>query len=113
MFEVGTQVYKRSGYEFPGTVVSCFFTLDENERYVVESLRTPGMLHIFSPNQLVAAPMEAHCRCGHTWRDHETLMISHGKTVKLCSGEWGMGDLCGCANLVPEAIVKRQAEVWK
>ena len=49
----GTDVYKRQGYPYPGTVVAAFQTLSGCPRYVVESERAPGMLHIFSGEQLV------------------------------------------------------------
>ena len=45
---VGTKVTKPSGYPYPGTVVAAFQTLSGCPRYVVESERAPGMLHIFS-----------------------------------------------------------------
>jgi len=47
------RVGKVSGYEFPGTVVSVFFTLDGKRRYVVEHAISRGMLHIFSGSQLI------------------------------------------------------------
>ena len=50
---VGTKVTKPYGYPYPGTVVAAFQTLSGCPRYVVESERAPGMLHIFAGEQLV------------------------------------------------------------
>jgi hypothetical protein len=54
-FKVGDKVVKPNGYPFPGEVVASFRTRQGNERYVVESLFSPGMLHIFSATQLEKA----------------------------------------------------------
>jgi hypothetical protein len=51
-FKVGDKVTKPQGYPFPGEVVAAFRTRQGEERYVVESLILPGMLHIFSGTQL-------------------------------------------------------------
>lgn len=51
-YGTGARVYKPEGYPFPGTVVSAFRTLEGHTRYVVESDLAPGMLHIFSGEQL-------------------------------------------------------------
>lgn len=51
-FNVGDQVDKVSGYKFPGTVQSVFWTRDSMLRYVVESQQIPGLLHIFNEAQL-------------------------------------------------------------
>lgn len=50
-FPIGTLVKKREGYDFPGTVVSVFWTTAGKKRYVVEFHSTP-MLHIFSESNL-------------------------------------------------------------
>lgn len=52
VLSVGDHVVKKSGYPFPGTVVSVFTKLDGQTRYVVEADFAPGCLHIFSPSQL-------------------------------------------------------------
>lgn len=51
-FYVGQDVQKKSGYEYPGTVVSIFRTSIRAIRLVVEHQTSRGMLHIFSPDQL-------------------------------------------------------------
>lgn len=50
-FNVGDRVTKHSGYAFPGTVVSAFWTTDIKDRYVVE-MDGYGLLHIFNSEQL-------------------------------------------------------------
>ncbi len=49
----GTFVQKSSGYTFPGVVIARFTTLGGSTRYVVESLTSPGLLHIFNRDQLI------------------------------------------------------------
>jgi hypothetical protein len=49
----GDKVKKTSGYEFDGVVVCRFHTTEGKIRYVVEHLQSPGLLHIFSPEQLI------------------------------------------------------------
>ena len=51
LFE-GEYVNKTSGYQFPGVVVAVFQTSAGKTRYVVENMMFPGMLHIFSGEQL-------------------------------------------------------------
>ena len=53
--EVGQKVKKRSGYEYPGVIVSVFTTRAGAVRYVVEAddPSFAGMLHIFNGEQLV------------------------------------------------------------
>lgn len=53
-FKIGNQVIKVSGYPWPGTVVAVFFTLNGEERVVVECTvpEVAGALHIFNPSQL-------------------------------------------------------------
>lgn len=51
-FAVGDRVCKPNGYPFDSTVVAVFAKLDGQTRLVCESDAIPGMLHIFSPNQL-------------------------------------------------------------
>jgi hypothetical protein len=53
-FMIGDKVRKTSGYQFPGVVVSVFFTRAGAERYVVECTvpECAGMLHIYNGNQL-------------------------------------------------------------
>lgn len=55
LFELGDRVEKRRGYRYPGVVVARFRSLDGCPRYVVEADHEDfrGMLHIFSPEQLV------------------------------------------------------------
>lgn len=48
----GNQVWKPKGYAFEGTVVAAFVTFQGHERYVVESRLSPGLLHIFNPDQI-------------------------------------------------------------
>jgi len=49
----GDKTYKLGGsYQATGTIVAAFITLSGLERYVFEFDTPPGMLHIFSPNQL-------------------------------------------------------------
>jgi len=55
MIAVGTKVIKPKGYPFPGEVRSVFTNKAGDVRYVVESELAPGMLHIFSGNQIEAA----------------------------------------------------------
>lgn len=52
MLEVGDRVYKPKGYPFPGTVVARFTTIDGALRFVVECITLPGLLHIYSLDQL-------------------------------------------------------------
>ncbi|HEX8838172.1 MAG TPA: hypothetical protein VF748_14620 [Candidatus Acidoferrum sp.] len=52
-FALANKVRKRSGYEYPGTVVAVFTTLAGSVRYVVEADPPfSGMLHIFNEDQL-------------------------------------------------------------
>jgi hypothetical protein len=53
-FDVDDKVRKKSGYEFPGVIVSKFEKLDGSIRYVVESTVTEveGILHIYSADDL-------------------------------------------------------------
>jgi hypothetical protein len=53
-FKVGDQVKKRSGYEYPGFIVSVFTNRAGAVRYVVEADHPAfaGMLHIFNGDQL-------------------------------------------------------------
>lgn len=53
-FHLGDRVEKRSGYRWPGIIVSVFFNLQGEVRYVVECT-TPevrGALHIYNAGQL-------------------------------------------------------------
>lgn len=51
----GHRVSKHSGYPFPGEVRSVFWNRAGQRRYVIEATGADyaGMLHIFSPEQLV------------------------------------------------------------
>jgi hypothetical protein len=53
-FKVGDRVKKRSGYEYPGFIVSVFTNRAGAVRYVVEADHSAfsGMLHIFNGDQL-------------------------------------------------------------
>jgi hypothetical protein len=53
-FKVGDRVKKRSGYEYPGIIVSVFTNRAGAVRYVVEADHSAfsGMLHIFNGDQL-------------------------------------------------------------
>ena len=53
-FDVGDFVEKRSGYPWPGVVVSRFHTTEGHARYVVECTvrEVYGALHIYNGNQL-------------------------------------------------------------
>ena len=51
-YKVGDLVNKAKGYEFPGTVVSTFYTTTNQVRYVVE-MDNFHLLHIFNESQLV------------------------------------------------------------
>jgi hypothetical protein len=53
-FNLGDRVQKRTGYQYPGIVVSVFTTRAGSVRYVVEAdhPRFEGMLHIYSEDQL-------------------------------------------------------------
>jgi hypothetical protein len=55
-FSVGDTVIKPVGYPFPGTVLAVFATSTGAIRIVVESRTAPGLLHIFSPEQVELAP---------------------------------------------------------
>lgn len=50
----GDRVRKKSGYKWPGTIVSAFLTLSGEMRYVVECTvpEVAGALHIYSAAQL-------------------------------------------------------------
>jgi hypothetical protein len=52
--KIGDRVRKRSGYEYPGFVVSVFTNRSGAVRYVVEADHPSfsGMLHIFNEEQL-------------------------------------------------------------
>jgi len=52
VLQVGMKVYKLSGYAFDSTVVAVFRKLDGETRVVCESDVIPGLLHIFSPQQV-------------------------------------------------------------
>jgi hypothetical protein len=49
---IGSKISKPNGYGFDGIVVSIFQTTSGQYRIVAE-LENNGMLHIFSPNQLI------------------------------------------------------------
>jgi hypothetical protein len=53
-FKAGDRVKKRSGYEYPGFIVSVFTNRAGAVRYVVEADHPAfsGMLHIFNGDQL-------------------------------------------------------------
>lgn len=53
-FKVGDRVKKRTGYEYPGFIVSVFTNRAGAVRYVVEADHPAfaGMLHIFNGDQL-------------------------------------------------------------
>lgn len=51
-FKVGDRVDKLTGYKFPGTVVSVFYTTTGKVRLVVE-MDNYGLLHIFSEEGLI------------------------------------------------------------
>jgi len=53
-FKVGDVVEKVSGYQWPGVVVSVFYTLAGERRVVVECTVTEvkGALHIYNEGQL-------------------------------------------------------------
>ena len=50
-FKAGDRVKKRSGYKYPGFIVSVFTNRAGAVRYVVEA-DFSGMLHIFNGDQL-------------------------------------------------------------
>lgn len=60
-FRIGEKVQKKSGYKWPGTVVSVFSTLKSEIRYVVESTipEVEGALHIYSGAQLERRPVDS------------------------------------------------------
>jgi hypothetical protein len=53
MIRVGYTVNKKKGYEFLSVVVARFETQSGEIRVVCESLKIPGLLHIFSPDQMI------------------------------------------------------------
>ncbi len=55
-WQVGDQVIKKSGYEFPGEVRAVYTTRKGEPRVVVEMIPY-GLQHIFNPGQLAAAPL--------------------------------------------------------
>lgn len=64
-WHVHQKVTKPKGYPYPGTVVAVFETLAGETRLVVESDLAPGMLHIFTPAQLLpVARRSSGGRCG-------------------------------------------------
>ena len=60
-FKIGDRVRKRSGYEYPGFVVSVFTNGARAVRYVIEADHPAfsGMLHIFNEEQLELRGQEA------------------------------------------------------
>lgn len=52
VWEVGDHVRKLKGYEFDSEVRAVFTNKAGKVRLVCESLVIPGMLHIFSPEQM-------------------------------------------------------------
>ncbi len=54
-FAPGERVHKKSGYKFPGVVVSRFKKTNGSTRYVVECTAPDceGVLHIFNPDQII------------------------------------------------------------
>lgn len=50
-FRVGDKVSKQTGYDFPGVIVSVFWTTTGQLRYVVE-MEQYHLLHIFNESQL-------------------------------------------------------------
>jgi hypothetical protein len=60
-FKIGDRVRKRSGYEYPGFVVSVFTNRAGAVRYVIEADHPAfsGMLHIFNEEQLELRGQEA------------------------------------------------------
>ena len=64
-FKVGDRVKKRSGYEYPGFIVSVFTNRAGAVRYVVEADHSAfsGMLHIFNGDQIENREGKlGHCR---------------------------------------------------
>ncbi len=57
-FQVLDRVTKKTGYRYPGQIVSVFKNLRGETRYVVECTvpEVAGMLHIFSGEQLQHYP---------------------------------------------------------
>lgn len=51
-FVVGSQVQKKKGYAFDSEVRAVFTNKNGDTRLVCESTVIPGMLHIFSPEQM-------------------------------------------------------------
>lgn len=49
---IGDKVRKPRGYGFDGWVVATFTKRDGQRRVVVESEAIPGLLHIFTPEQV-------------------------------------------------------------
>jgi hypothetical protein len=60
--KIGDRVRKRSGYEYPGFVVSVFVNRAGAVRYVVEADHPAfsGMLHIFNEEQLELRELNDH-----------------------------------------------------
>lgn len=61
LFNVGDYVNKKSGYTFPGVVVSVFWNLSGELRYVVQ-MHHHGLLHIFNEAQLRKADLNEPTR---------------------------------------------------
>lgn len=55
MFNNGDEVEKKTGYKWPGIIVSIFYTLAGKKRYVVECTNpdVQGALHIYNEDQLI------------------------------------------------------------
>lgn len=51
-FQIGDKVVKVKGYEFDSVVVAVFANTSGEVRLVCESTLIPGLLHIFSPEQM-------------------------------------------------------------
>ena len=59
-FSVNSYVHKKTGYKYPGQVMSVFRNRKGELRYVVEAIHPDfeGMLHIFNEDQLVSTNEE-------------------------------------------------------
>lgn len=77
-FHQGDQVEKRAGYKFPGIVVSVLRTLAGETRLVVECTvpDIKGMLHIFSPEQMLLVKSAAAIHS--EWRERQLSRGSDG-----------------------------------
>ena len=87
-FKIGDKVKKVKGYEFPGTIVSCFLTKEGNKRVVVEMTKF-GLLHIFNEEQLELDTDKAVTITKRTGQSTPVIsVLKDGNTTYACRINW-------------------------